>query len=739
MADHSDKQTKAQKTQPANPQVESQQEVPASLPVESMRRLTLSTHPPPPTNPAIQRHILQLQRTMGNQATQRLVGSRLSQQMLQRDPAAVFTGIDIKKAVERNHMMSEKLGWTRHLNDIVTYLADQGYFPQGQSPEPSVFAEGVADFQAQRRNLGTPDGIIGGGTWKQMRQEMGIQPTPEEAEWDLTPPWEKTAVPVEKAGRVAQEDSIRESPDILPDNIIGTLKFNTVVFVTKKGGMDNKWYKLTTNDGKEGWYNGDYVALDPPEPTAELYRIQSGDKPINLVGRWYKSGKRFTEWGQDARFYVGALAYANKGRAGMPSPDDLDSLSAWKDVELIAGNHIWQPSKDFLNSLKGKVSSGSISNEIWETAKSVVSTVLNWAICGGAFIAGLIAGPIIWIKDFVVGLVDLAVMIGKVLKSAVNSDLVIDAVDLWESIKKIDFAELGQHFLDEWNAKSSVGKAFFVGKMVGYIAAEIIFAVLTAGGATAAKWAGKLGSVGRFIASKAPRLAEKVSGVAKALKLSKAEQTAFKTAEKAIEGADDVADAGKLAKGSHIDPEIDAMVERGIIEDHNLPHKTNKSAETRAAENGPHKSPERNLGFSSEQIVAFEKLLAKPLTSGDIQKLGEVWEQVAKAEDIGKLTKSNSRRLFNNQRKRFWTAVRKDPDAMKILTDAGCTFPSGRGTAPVIRLPDGKKVQMTLDHIVERQSDFKKALDASNLRISFRKENTVMLRLLHKMDPFLNH
>lgn len=557
MADHSDKQTKAQKTQPANPQVESQQEVPASLPADSVRHLTMSTHPPPPTNPAIQRHILQLQRTMGNQATQRLVGSRLSKQMLQRDPAAVFTGIDIKKAVERNHMMSEKLGWTRHLNDIVTYLADQGYFPQGQSPEPSIFAEGIADFQKQRKNLGTPDGIIGGGTWKQMRQEMGIQPTPEEAEWDLTPPWEKTAVPVEKAGRVAQEDSIRESPDILPDNIIGTLKFNTVVFVTKKGGMDNKWYKLTTNDGKEGWYNGDYVALDPPEPTAELYRIQSGDKPINLVGRWYKSGKRFTEWGQDARFYVGALAYANKGRAGMPSPDDLDSLSAWKDVELIAGNHIWQPSKDFLYSLKGKVSSGSISNEIWETAKSVVSTVLNWAICGGAFIAGLIAGPIIWIKDFVVGLVDLAVMIGKVLKSAVNSDLVIDAVDLWDQIKKIDFAELGQHFLDEWNAKSSVGKAFFVGKMVGYIAAEIIFAVLTAGGATAAKWAGKLGSVGRFIASKAPRLAEKVSGVAKALKLSKAEQTAFKTAEKAIEGADDVADAGKLAKGSHIDPEIE--------------------------------------------------------------------------------------------------------------------------------------------------------------------------------------
>ena len=45
---------------------------------------------------------------------------------------------------------------------------------------------------------------------------------------------------------------------------------------------------------------------------------------------------------------------------------------------------------------------------------------------------------------------------------------------------------------------------------------------------------------------------------------------------------------------------------------------------------------------------------------------------------------------------------------------------------------------MTIDHIVERQADSAKALDSSNLRISTRRENTVVLRQLHDQDPFQN-
>ena len=110
------------------------------------------------------------------------------------------------------------------------------------------------------------------------------------------------------------------------------------------------------------------MALDPPEPAAELYRVESGDTAIDLAARWYKPAGGFEQWwipgsrGEgDARFYVTALAHANKGRAGMPSPDDLTTSDAWEDVEVITGLTIWKPSETFLNSLKGQVGSGSIS------------------------------------------------------------------------------------------------------------------------------------------------------------------------------------------------------------------------------------------------------------------------------------------------------------------------------------------------------------------------------------------
>jgi hypothetical protein len=47
-------------------------------------------------------------------------------------------------------------------------------------------------------------------------------------------------------------------------------------------------------------------------------------------------------------------------------------------------------------------------------------------------------------------------------------------------------------------------------------------------------------------------------------------------------------------------------------------------------------------------------------------------------------------------------------------------------------------MQMTIDHMIERQTAPGRALDPTNLQIVTRRENTVMLRQLHAQDPFLS-
>jgi hypothetical protein len=146
-------------------------------------------------------------------------------------------------------------------------------------------------------------------------------------------------------------------------------------------------------------------------------------------------------------------------------------------------------------------------------------------------------------------------------------------------------------------------------------------------------------------------------------------------------------------------------------------------------------SPERAAGFSGRQIRNLPRLLEKPLTSGEPALLGQIWQQTTKAADVARLTLSNSRRLFNNHRNRFWKAVFDNRQARTLLRSAGLQF-GRRGTAPFVVLANGQRIRITIDHILERQTAPGRALDPTNLRLIFERENTVVLRLLHQLDPF---
>ncbi len=140
-------------------------------------------------------------------------------------------------------------------------------------------------------------------------------------------------------------------------------------------------------------------------------------------------------------------------------------------------------------------------------------------------------------------------------------------------------------------------------------------------------------------------------------------------------------------------------------------------------------------GLTTEKAAAAKAVIGD-MKAGD-GTLAKIWDSVANPGEKAKLTRSNSRRLFNNQRKRFWNAVFDDPKAKGMFEKMGAKFPK-RGNAPVLKLPSGEELQMTIDHVIERQTNPAKALDSSNLRISPRRENTVVLRQLHDQDPFQN-
>lgn len=156
---------------------------------------------------------------------------------------------------------------------------------------------------------------------------------------------------------------------------------------------------------------------------------------------------------------------------------------------------------------------------------------------------------------------------------------------------------------------------------------------------------------------------------------------------------------------------------------------------------------EAAMGMGAPQRAAARATFSGKLTSATNAALGAVWNQVAIPGQVATLTAANSRRLFNNQRNRFWRAVRRDPAALQVIRNMGGTFAEERNggplnlsarSAPEINLPGGIRLRISIDHAIERQTAPTLALNPNNLRPSTILENTVLLRQLHDQDPFIS-
>jgi hypothetical protein len=549
--------------------------------------------------------------------------------------------------------------------------------------------------------------------------------------------------PVQRPGAISRElQYLRAEPHPRTGaNVLATLTFNTRLFMEAKGGQDDAWRLVVTAEGRRGWVPADGIATEPPEPGAVLYRIQPGETALQLAGRWYAPEGGWSRWwwpgsddAGDARFYVGALAFANRGRAGIDAPGDLTERDAWMRVELRADHTIWKPSKEFLQSLQGRVSSGSITREAWEDVKSAAKVIWDFAVFAAAFISGVAYGAVESIYDLIVGVPELIGLLIDVARSIVAGEIIADAKAFWEDLKSIDVGALAQSFLDKWLAPDPWDAGFFQGRVLGYVAMEIVMAFASGGALTAIKWGGKFAKIGSLIAKlpRVARLADKVAN-SRAGDLARRAARAERRGGKASGGGETARSAASSGARA-VEPDITRSYE---LEMSPSDLRNPKPGKTQAGQN---LSPR---AITPDEIRHLNNLMGQPISKNFKSAWDEALSASAKARDEMAAARDLVARgrvdeayelaasAYNRVRRGFWRRVQGDDTMRQAIEAAGLRF-DRPGTAPYLVRADGSKVIVTLEHLARKVDDPLRAVDPENLLLSLKPENTVYMEAIRR-------
>ncbi len=303
------------------------------------------------------------------------------------------------------------------------------------------------------------------------------------------------------------------------------LSINTRVLVLREY---DGWYFISSLDGKNGWIEHHALAFNPPEPNAELYKVNEGDTLWSVAKKKYQLDKE-----TDKRLYINAIIYANykanrqKNITNTKTPGMFELGDPYHyNPHIKAGTGIWIPSKKFVQMLKdaGLISDGSLKNAFWDALAKAWDSVVEffvsaWEVIKGVagFIAGLVWGFVESIVDLFVGIYEVVEGFVKVIISAITGELYKKGKELYHQIKNMTsqdwldlLEEIGKgidswmsDFDKQWNAEDVFDRWFFRGRVVGYVIGEIVMAIFTAGIATGVKWGAKFlkyfGKVGKKI------------------------------------------------------------------------------------------------------------------------------------------------------------------------------------------------------------------------------------------------
>jgi len=294
--------------------------------------------------------------------------------------------------------------------------------------------------------------------------------------------------------------NIRHEPSTATGSILKEAKQNEKVFILRHN-REKRWYAVTTDDGVFGYVADWLVWRNLPEPNAKILKIPSGKSAIGIAKKYY--GDKFKERGSDLRFVVNALVYANnredKNGVGNPGIHKLGGNDqSWATTKAIVDAYIWLPSASFMESLKDKVSSGSISYEIWDDVKALAKK----AAFGAAFIGGIIHGAFDGLIALVKGVFDL---IWGAIKSIFKGSIWSDLKNIWTAVTNMtldDWKELFFGWMDPWLEKGKSDDPFTSGHAYGYIAGRILFEIVSlfVGGTAVAKILSKLGKLASKLA-----------------------------------------------------------------------------------------------------------------------------------------------------------------------------------------------------------------------------------------------
>jgi hypothetical protein len=473
--------------------------------------------------------IMHLQRTIGNRAVEQL----LSTTLLKRTRRIGSPHNDDEREADR-------------IAEPSINILDSKYSPPNGALLSVQQRTGLSSYSVEqtRRSIqrqGTAD--------NEVLEVPGSVPERENTR-ALSPTMQKSHRLVNKPGRIGgRQMKLSSNINIFKDAsdkspVVGTAPYNTRIWLEKKNAHGWAYvHAPTVGGGISGWIDASCAAYDPPEPDAFLHPVQSGERLKDIAARYYK-GKSGFSWGNDARLFVEAIYYANDlaGRTGsrggiyrvaysIPwyekmwmSKSTIRNQLIWNSTRVKAGHHIWIPNVDFVLQLKasGKISQsgGSISYGLWLGVKKAAKYVWNWIKYGVGFIVGLIHGALECIYDLFAGVVDLVKIVGKIIKSLFQGEIVSDAKKLWNAIKNIDIKQMASDFIKKWNHPDYWERGRFRGRIVGYVIVEILMMIFSVGVLTAVKWSGRFAKVGSLL-SKLSKVKTIASKLGKSSKLSK--------------------------------------------------------------------------------------------------------------------------------------------------------------------------------------------------------------------------
>jgi len=337
------------------------------------------------------------------------------------------------------------------------------------------------------------------------------------------------------------------------DYVLLTEGTHVHVVSTKSEAGENGWrYVIVTEGdhvGRVGYSSERLIKVDLPDPQAVEYYIATPDLGLQWLVEHHKhfEGYNITT-GDDARSLAMAVYMANKeaGRKGVYLNEDklskAQNPSWWEgtkdrfdeyrrvlrpifqSVELQLGRKIWLPGPAYVDRLKDL--------SIIPTRAAWKNDLIKFGKAAAGFVSGLVQGFAGSIIDLVVGIWDLLKTIFNTVRDLFSGELVRKGKEVYAALKAYmdekdageilsDFVnaitsaagEMWSGFVNKWTADNLFDAWNFRGRVIGYLAAEILMAVFSGGSTLAAKLLSKLGKFGKILEKILATILKKIDDV----------------------------------------------------------------------------------------------------------------------------------------------------------------------------------------------------------------------------------